>query len=120
MQNLGPKSMRMQLSPYVCIQVHIFVYVSVCLLAMVPQSGDERWRRFLFCLQSAGLVVAAKFSLLLRRSISLLFAFPAKHCFLCRVGHELSDSPNVYCRKYKTDYGSLSVSRFSLLSELLL
>ena len=55
---------------YVCSQVHIFVYVSVCLLAMVPQSGDQQWLRFLFCLQPAGLAVAAKFSLLLLRSIA--------------------------------------------------
>ena len=117
MQNLGPKSIQMQLSPYVYSQVHIFVYVSLCLLAMVPQSGEQRWRHFLFCLQPVRLAVAAKFSLLLLRSISLLLAFPAKYCFPCRVGHEPSDSPNVYCRKYKIDYGSLSISRF-LLSQI--
>ena len=33
----------MQLSPYMYSQVDIFVHVSVCLLAMVPQSGEQRW-----------------------------------------------------------------------------
>ena len=116
----GTEVIRMQPSPFVCSQVDIFVYVSVCLLAMVLQSVDQWWRRFLFCLQPAGLAVAAKFSLLLLRSISLLLAFPAKYCFLCRVRHEPSDLPNVYCRKYKPDYSSLSISRFLLSSKLLL
>ena len=107
-----------QLSSYVCSQVHIFVHIYVCLLAMVLQSGDQRWRRFLVCLKPAGLSVAANFSLLLLRNISLLLAFSAKYCSLCRVGHDPSDSPNVDRRKNKTDYGSLSISRFLLSSKL--
>ena len=65
------KSISMQLSPYFRINV------SVCLLAMVPQSGEQRWRRFLFCLQPARLAVAAKYSTLSLRGILLLLAFPA-------------------------------------------
>ena len=52
MQNLGPIQIQLSdLSPYICSQVHTFVYASVCLLAMVQQRGDQLWRRFLFCLQ---------------------------------------------------------------------
>ena len=50
----------------------------------------------------------------------LLLAFPAKYCFLCKVQHKPSDSPKVYCRRYETDYDSLFVSRFLLLTDLLL
>ena len=90
MQNLGPKSesILMHLSPYVCSQVHIFVYVPVCLLAMVPQKGEQRRRRFLFCLQPAWLPVAAKYSNL----------FPPRICW-CSVARKPSDSQKNYRRQ---------------------
>ena len=85
-----------------------------------PQSGEQLWRRFLFCLQPDRLAVASKYSMLSLRGVSLLLAFLAKSSFLCKVYHQPSDSPNVHYRQYKTDHDSLFVSRVLLSSDLLL
>ena len=98
MQNRSRKSIYMELrllSLYICCQVHIFEYDSECLLAVVPQSEEQRWRRFLFCLHPARAAVAAKQSMPLLQSISLLPAFPAKFCLHCKVQHEPIDSQTI-------------------------
>ena len=56
---------------------------------MVPQSGEQRWRRFLFCLQPARLAAAAKYSNLI----------PLRTCWY-DIGCKPSDSQNVYRRQY--------------------
>ena len=67
----------------------IFEHFSVCLLTVVQQSQEQRWRRFLFCLQPARPGAAAKYSNLFALGI----------CW-CDVGCKPSDSRNVYCRQY--------------------
>ena len=55
---------------------------------MVQRSEEQRWRRFLFCLQPARLAVAAKYSNL----------FTLRICW-CNVGCKPSDSQNIYHRQ---------------------
>ena len=74
------KSLCMQLSPYFCI----FFYLPARKLsrnAPVERRAAVATRTFLCCLQPARLAVAAKYSMISLRSISLLLAFAAKYCF---------------------------------------
>ena len=78
------ESLRMQLNPYVCSEVHVlhmFLFAFLQCSCRAENSGGDVQIPSFACNQ----LRAAQYSMLSLLSISLLFAFAAIYCFICKV-----------------------------------